>query len=61
MDKKYKGTYFISSISFTTMIAEYGISTIFILFLLYNLHFSTSLSSNIYSYYYGFAYILPIL
>lgn len=61
MDKKFKGTYFISSISLTTSITEFGISSIFTLFLLYVLHFSMDLTSHTYSYYYGFAYALPIL
>lgn len=61
MDKKFKGTYFISSISFTTMAVEFGISSIFVLFLVYVLHFSSPLAANIYSYYYGFAFLLPIL
>lgn len=59
--KKYKGTYFISSISLTSAIVEYGISSIFILSLLYVLHFSTPLASQTYAYYYGLAYLLPIL
>ena len=59
--KKYKGTYFISSISLTSAVVEYGISSIFILSLLYVLHFSTPLASQTYAYYYGLAYILPIL
>ena len=61
MDKKFKGTYFISSISLTTSITEFGISSIFTLFLLYVLHFSMDLTTHTYSYYYGFAYALPIL
>ena len=59
--KNMKGSYFISSISITSSIAEYGISSIFVLFLLDVLNFSIPLSSNIYAYYYGFAYLLPIL
>lgn len=58
---KFKGTYFISSISITSAICEFGISSIFTLFLLYVLHFSIPLTSKTYAYYYGFAYILPIL
>ena len=61
MDKKFKGTYFISSISLTSAITEFGISSIFTLFLLYVLHFSTPLAANAFSDYYGFAYSLPIL
>lgn len=59
--KKFKGTYFISSISQTSSICEFGISSIFILFLIYVLHFSIPLTSKIFAYYYGFAYIIPIL
>ena len=56
-----RGTYFISSISTTTFLVEYGISSIFTLFLLYVLDFSIPLTSHVYGYYYGFAYLLPIL
>ena len=56
-----KGTYFISSISTTSSIVEFGISSIFTLFLLYVLDFSIPLTSRVYAYYYGFAYLLPIL
>ena len=60
-NKNMKGTYFISSISITSSIVEFGISSIFILFLLDVLNFSMPLSSKIYAYYYGFAYLLPII
>lgn len=60
MGKKFKGTYFISSISLTSAIAEFGITSIFTLFLLYVLHFSIPLASQTYAVYFGFAYILPI-
>ena len=56
-----RGTYFISSISTTTFLVEYGISSIFTLFLLYVLDFSIPLTSRVYGYYYGFAYLIPIL
>ena len=56
-----KGTYFISSISTTSYIVEYGISSIFTLFLLFVLNFSIPLTSRVYAYYYGFAYLIPIL
>ncbi len=58
--KKFKGTYFISSISLTSAIAEFGITSIFTLFLLYVLHFSIPLAAQTYAIYFGFAYILPI-
>ena len=58
--KNFKGTYFISSISLTSAIAEFGITSIFTLFLLYVLHFSIPLASQTYAVYFGFAYILPI-
>lgn len=58
--KKFIGTYFISSISLTSAIAEFGITSIFTLFLLYVLHFSIPLASQTYAIYFGFAYILPI-
>ena len=60
-NRNMKGTYFISSISITPAIAEFGISSIFILFLLNVLHLTIPLTSTIYAYYYGFAYLLPIL
>ena len=60
-NKNMKGTYFISSISITSYMVEFGMSSVFILFLLYVLNFSMSLSSTVYAYYYGFAYLLPIL
>lgn len=44
----------------TSSLTEYGISSIFTLFLIHVLHFSIPLSSSMYSQYYGFAYILPI-
>ena len=53
-------TYFISSLAITESLIEYGISSIFILFLLHVLHFSVHLSSSTYSQYYLFAYTLPI-
>ena len=56
-----KGTYFISSISTTSYLVEYGILSIFTLFLLYVLDFSTPLASRVYAYFYGFAFLLPIL
>ena len=59
--KSMKGTYFISSISTTSYLVEYGILSIFTLFLLYVLDFSIPLTSRVYAYYYGFAYLLPIL
>ena len=59
--KNMKGTYFISSISITSSIVEYGISSIFTLFLLYVLNLSMPLTSKVFAYYYGFAYLLPIL
>ena len=59
--KSMKGTYFISSISTTSSIVEFGISSIFTLFLLYVLDFSIPLTSRVYAYYYGFGYLLPIL
>ena len=55
-----RGTYFISSLAMTSSLTEYGISSIFTLFLIHVLHFSIPLSSSMYSQYYGFAYILPI-
>ena len=55
-----RGTYFISSLAMTSSLTEYGISSIFTLFLIHVLHFSIPLSSSMYSHYYGFAYILPI-
>ena len=55
-----KGTYFVSSLAMTSSLTEYGISSIFTLFLIHVLHFSIPLSSSMYSQYYGFAYILPI-
>ena len=55
-----KGTYFISSISTTSYLVEYGISSIFTLFLLFVLDFSIPLTSRVYAYYYGFAFLLPI-
>ena len=61
MDKKFRGTYFISSISLTSAITEFGISSIFTLFLLYVLHFSTPLAANAFSDYYGIAYLLPVI
>lgn len=59
--KNMKGTYFISSISITSSIVEFGIGSIFTLFLLYVLNFSMPLTSKVFAYYYGFAYLLPIL
>ena len=59
--KNMKGTYFISSISLTSYSVEYGISSIFTLFMLFFMNFSIPLTSTVYSYYYGFAYLLPIL
>ena len=56
-----KGTYFISSISTTSYLVEYGVLSIFTLFLLYVLDFSIPLTSRVYGYYYGFAYLIPIL
>lgn len=61
MEKKFKGTYFISSIAFTSSIIEFGISSIFTLFLLYVLHFSFPLVSKTFANYYGFTYFLPII
>lgn len=58
--KPKKGTYFVSSLAMTSSLTEYGISSIFTLFLIHVLHFSIPLSSSMYSQYYGFAYILPI-
>ena len=58
--KIFKGTYFISLVSLTSSIAEFGITSIFTLFLLYVLHFSIPLASKTYAVYFGFAYILPI-
>ena len=55
-----RGTYFVSSLAMTSSLTEYGISSIFTLFLIHVLHFSIPLSSSMYSQYYGFAYILPI-
>ena len=60
LKEKFKGTYFISFISITTAICEFGISSIFILFLLYILNFSHPLASETYAYYYGIAYLFPI-
>ena len=59
--KKFKGTYFISSISQASSLCEYGISSIFTLFLIYVLHFSIPLTSEIFANYHGFAYLVPIL
>ena len=56
-----KGTYFISSISTTSFLVEFGVLSIFTLFLLDVLNFSIPLTSRVYAYYYGFAYLLPIL
>lgn len=56
-----KGTYFISSISTTSYLVEYGIASIFTLFLLFVLDFSIPLTANVYAFYYGFAFLLPIL
>lgn len=58
--KNFKGTYFISSIGMISAICEFGITSIFTLFLLYVLHLSTPLASHTYAYYYGFAYTIPI-
>lgn len=55
-----RGTYFISSLAMTSSLTEYGISSIFTLFLIYVLHLSIPLASDMYSNYYAFAYILPI-
>ena len=59
--KNYKGTYFLSSISLTSTLVEYGISSIFVIFLMNMLHFSFDLTSETYAYYYSFAFFLPIL
>lgn len=59
--KNMKGTYFISSISLTSYSVEYGIVSIFTLFMLFFMNFSIPLTSTVYSYYYGFVYLLPIL
>ena len=56
-----RGTYFVSSLAMTTSLTEYGISSIFTLFLIHVLHFSIPLSSSMYSQYYLFAYTLPII
>lgn len=50
-NKKFKGTYFISSVSLTSTLLEYGVSSIFTLFLLYVLHFSIPLTGRFYDYY----------
>ena len=55
-----RGTYFVSSLAMASSLTEYGISSIFTLFLIHVLHFSIPLSSSMYSQYYAFAYILPI-
>ena len=55
-----KQTYFVSSLAVLESLTEFGISSIFILFLLHVLHFSIPISSTAYSGYYMFAYILPI-
>ena len=55
-----KQTYFVSSLAVLESLTEFGISSIFILFLLHVLHFSIPLSSGVYSNYYVLAYILPI-
>lgn len=64
MDKQQyaarRETTFISSLAITESITEFGISSIFSLFLMHVLHFSIHLSSTTYSYYYSIAYILPI-
>ena len=59
--KNYTGTYFISSISSISTLVEYGISSIFVIFLMYVLHFSLDLTSETYAYYYSFAFFVPIL
>lgn len=58
---KFKGTYFVSSISIFSAICEFGISSIFVLFLIYIMHFSMPLTSRTFAYYYSFANLLPIL
>ncbi len=58
---KFKGTYFVSSISISSAICEFGISSIFTLFLIYVMHFSLPLTSRTFAYYYAFANLLPIL
>lgn len=58
---KFKGTYFISSISIFSSICEFGISSVFTLFLIYIMHFSLPLTSRTFAYYYAFANLLPIL
>lgn len=59
--KRFKGTYFISSMGLISAICEFGITSIFTLFLLYVLHFSTPLASHTFAYYYGFAYTIPMI
>lgn len=59
--KNYTGTYFISSISSISTLVEYGISSIFVIFLMYVLHFSLDLTSATYAYYYSFAFLMPII
>lgn len=59
--KNMRGTYFISSISLTSYAVEFGILSIFTLFMYFFMNFSIPLTSTVYSYYYGFAYLLPIL
>ena len=59
--KRFKGTYFISSTGMISAICEFGITSIFTLFLLYVLHFSTPLASHTFAYYYGFAYTIPMI
>lgn len=59
--EKFRGTYFISSIALTTAVGEFALSSIFILFTFYVLHFSMDLSAESFSCYYGIAYLLPIL
>ena len=56
-----KGTYFVSSVSTTSFLVEYGISSIFVLFLLFVFDYSIPLTSEVYAYYYSFAFLLPIL
>lgn len=59
--KNYKGTYFVSSISSISTLVEYGISSIFVIFLMYVLHFSLDLTSETYAYYYSFAFLMPVI
>ena len=57
---KFRGTHFISYLSIAPAIIEFGLSSIFILFLLHVMHFSIPLSSQTYSFYFGGMYLISI-